>query len=269
MSFRNYCSTAFAVFALAGLLISPSVGAAAEPPEEGWEWAVEPYFWLPAVHGGHRVRGVNTHLDFDYGDMWDDLDFSGFMRIDGDNRSGAMGVWLDGGYLKFFDNPHSASTNDNVNFRTAIVDGGLTYAFIRDRLDHPGAKYQDHDGRYFRLSGLIGARYWYQKSSINPDGISKVSISKDWVDAIVGLDMAWDMTDMITLDIRGDIGGFGWGSSSDLASKSEAVFDIGFTDSFSMLAGYRYMTLDYGDGSFKLNQHLKFYGPIIGMSFKF
>jgi len=126
-----------------------------------------------------------------------------------------------------------------------------------------------------------GARYWDIKWELDMDitpgvlAIVPSSVSKgrssNWVDPLVGARMDLAFSEDLSLMLRGDIGGFGVGSGSDLAWQVVAGLDWQVNDHMTIGAGYRVVDVDYTDGSGadRTVIDLTFLGPYIGASFAF
>ena len=71
--------------------------------------------------------------------------------------------------------------------------------------------------------------------------------------------------------MRGDIGGFGIGSASDLTWNVLAGFDVKPFKNVSFKLGYRYMNIDYdyGSGADEFGIDGSMYGPWLGMTIHF
>ncbi len=94
---------------------------------------------------------------------------------------------------------------------------------------------------------------------------------EEWVEMIVGARIKFDVFENLAVGVRGDIGGFGIGSGSDLTWNVVAGIDWQFRENMSLKIGYRYMEMDYeqhsGSERFGLDAQMK--GPIIGLTIMF
>jgi opacity protein-like surface antigen len=82
---------------------------------------------------------------------------------------------------------------------------------------------------------------------------AEVSKSLEWVDPYVGLRARWLATDRFYVGLRGDVGGFGIGSASDLAWQLFGGVGYAFNPTVSMELGWRYLDMDYDHGDFLLD----------------
>ncbi|NQT51094.1 hypothetical protein HQ576_03540 [bacterium] len=75
------------------------------------------------------------------------------------------------------------------------------------------------------------------------------------------------MSDRLALSVRGDVGGFGIGSASDLTWQVLAGLHYRLSERISILAGYKYYNLDYRRGDLEMDMEMK--GPITGVAIHF
>ena len=116
------------------------------------------------------------------------------------------------------------------------------------------------------LDLIGGIRYYDLEAEITVVGAPpRVDKSQDWVDAMLGARYICNFTDKWSFMARGDIG-FG---GSDLTWNLAGLFEYQPWKHVSLLAGYRYMDIDYEDGSgadlFKYD--VSMYGPLLGVNF--
>jgi hypothetical protein len=89
------------------------------------------------------------------------------------------------------------------------------------------------------------------------------------VDPVIGAIYTWPLSDDWTLNLRGDIGGFGVGS--DFAWQGMATLRWQFSPRAALGVAYRYLDMDYEDGTgsnfFKYDMAMS--GPAMGVIFTF
>jgi opacity protein-like surface antigen len=95
--------------------------------------------------------------------------------------------------------------------------------------------------------------------------------SQDWVDPIIGVRLTTGLTEKLSLRVRGDIGGFGIGSASDLVWNVVAVLGYQVSRRITLAAGYRILDVDYDKGSgLRLFEYdVTTSGPVVGLAFRF
>ena len=94
-----------------------------------------------------------------------------------------------------------------------------------------------------------------------------VSESADWVDFYVGLRGRCTLWKQLYAGARADIGGFGIGSSSDLAWQVFGGLGYQFSDHVSLELGWRQMEIDYDNGTLLLD--LAYSGATAGLAITF
>ena len=100
-----------------------------------------------------------------------------------------------------------------------------------------------------------------------PGPSTVVDKRQDWVDPIVGGRVFLDLTDNLSLVLRGDIGGFGVGSDFTWNVAGLLLYDFDlFGKDASVVAGYRVLDQDFEDGSGanKFAYDVTTHGPILG-----
>jgi opacity protein-like surface antigen len=75
----------------------------------------------------------------------------------------------------------------------------------------------------------------------------------------------------VALWFRGDVGGFSIGSSADLTWTLTGMLEVKLSDTWVLIAGYRYVNVDWDKGSRprRIELDYEIHGPIIGVSIRF
>jgi hypothetical protein len=119
-----------------------------------------------------------------------------------------------------------------------------------------------------------GARYWsidpkFQISTSGPvQGARTFRIGErsEWVDPVVGLRFAADLSSAVVLGVAGDVGGFNIGNyCSDFTWEQVTTLSWRFGESFSTHFGYK--LLDYHRDARGTNQRMQMRGPFIALSY--
>ena len=241
------------------LLACPWVYAQdASSGDNKWEFQVIPYFWLAGIDGDVTVKGRRASVDASFSDILDNLDFGGMLHLEA-----AKGKWAffgDASYVKV----SVDRTLIDVGSEQALVELGGAYRFA----ELPLGKDKQ---RSLSFEALAGGRYNYLKSKVEILVLPSAKGSHDWVDPIVGARVTAGLTDKLSLRVRGDIGGFGIGSASDLAWNVVAVLEYRLSRRISIGAGYRILDVDYEKGSgLRLFEYdVTTSGPVVGLAFHF
>lgn len=236
-----------------------------ESTREGWHLSrATLYGWLPGITGAKKFPGSGPKVDLDSGDVLDALKFGFFGTAE--VRNGRLGLVVDLAYADLGQdgqargalipggNPASARMDTALLMATAIA----AYRFV----EIPGGWIDGYGGlRFTDMSADVSV-------SIPSVGFTASrGASVDWVDAIVGvrghraIDDRWSLSGLV------DVGGFGLGSGSRLASQAQGTLDYAFTESVTGRLGYRYMSIDHRGSRLGLDTDI--YGPVIGLTWSF
>ena len=229
------------------------------------ELVVTPYLWAAGLNGDVTVNGNPAEVDLDFSDVFEDLDSGGGM-VHVESRRERWGAFFDLTYAKLASDGDAGPFSVDVETETALVELGAFYRLLESSDDRP-----------LSLDVLGGGRYIYLKGELDikgagPLGVDiEVDTSKDWVDAIVGGRIQLDFTEQLTFSLRGDAGGFGVGSSSELTWNVVAALGYELSERTTLWLGYRHLDIDYDDGSgSNLNEYdVEMTGPMLGLAIGF
>ena len=262
-------------FAVSSVL--PVYGQEPPCPSDEWEIRLMPYVWMPSMASDVTVNGLSGSVDLSFGDILDDyLDFALMGRVE--VWKGKWGLTFDGVYFDLgmddeFKGTSGATSFDlDIDFKFGMADFGLAYRlFEQISVRNPKSKI------IFEPYGGLRYAYLKQKADLNidiicvgPPGMT-LGKSEDWVEPFIGARIICDLTDKVSLNVRGDVGGFGIGSASRLTWNFVAGVDYKLSKKVSLDAGYRILDIDYsrGSGSDKFAADAKLEGPVIGMTILF
>lgn len=248
---------------------------------EDWEISISPYFWMPSLDAKGTVGGplggsLSGNVDLSFGDVIDYLDFTAMGRMEA--WKGKWGFTFDGLFMDLGAKESFQGSRGIVDFsmdadvRLGMADFGLAYRLIENRFG------KDNQQRVvFEPYG--GLRYGYLKEEIdlnaNIDGVGStgrtIGTSEDWVEPFVGGRVVLDLNKKWSLNVRGDAGGFGIGSASNLTWQIVGGVDYKISKNIIFNAGYRYVELDYshGSGTDELGIDLRAKGPVLGLTILF
>jgi hypothetical protein len=246
------------------------------PPEPRWEVIVSPYVWAQSIDGHVTVHGVKADLDVSFRDILERLDvaFMGVVEVRYDEwRLTADVVWAD---LSDDSSRQTLTgrvkTNVDVRFIVAeFLAGRRVFSGSASWL--PWGRRSD-DPRRIDVDLFGGARYWTLKSEIDIrtpgvvlPGRIHTSASSDWVDPVLGTRLRLDLTDRFGLTLRGDIGGFGVGSASELSWQAWGGLGFRLSERWTLWGGYRALGVDRERGDIRAEPVLR--GPVLGTSLHF
>ncbi len=254
-----------------------------------FEIILMPYIWAASVDGDITVKGITADVDLDFHDALELLTI------------GAMGrgeVWWKGRVGLTTDLLYMDLEDDfDVTVGTRLANRPIGRLLERRGIDLPrdididvffrqvvwefGAgvrpldlSFGGADDEVFRtfFDVLGGGRYWFFKTRVEidpPD--ARESVSLDWVEPYVGGRIGLGLFNRVTVAVRGDAGGFGVGSGSDLTWNLVAGVDVRLFGGASASLGYRILDLDYsrGSGDDRREAELQLTGPILGFGLRF
>jgi len=225
--------------------------------ESGWSFSFAPYLWAAGIDGDVAVDDLpEVDVDASFIDILKHFDF-GFMGA-GEARYGRFGFLSDIMYLKVSDDSHvdpgPVDADVDLTAETFTGLGAVEYRLI-----------DDEGGS---LDALAGARVWWLDTELDFSGLvlnRSGSASKSWVDPMIGLKGRLNLSPEFFLTSWAMIGGFG--VSSDLTWDLMGGLGYNVSDSTSLVAGYRGLSVDYDNDGFKLDVVL--HGPYLGAVFQF
>ena len=257
------------------------------PSPSGWSFRFIPYGWLTSMKGTQTVRGRSAKVDASFIDILEKSDTLAALMGSFEARTGPFALYSDLVWSKVGIEGSNVRTRTpapgiagtvgqslSLDFQMAIVEVGAAYEIARSG---PVA---------FDILG--GARYWYQEADLSFDVVRSIDIgdlervggraiarsgSVDWLDPVIGARVRYAVAPGHELFLRGDIGGFGFGSDFSWQAIGGYGFDFGSYNgvTFSGVVGYRALSVDYSQGEgrrryeFDIVQH----GPILGISARF
>jgi len=236
------------------LLLAGAPAAWAQPDAHGWKQAVNIYLLAPTISGTVGIGPADADLDVDPGAVFDSLDgaFLGMYMAEKDR----WGVFMDIVYMDLKEDLETPNGLFAGTFGNKQFVGGLA------------ATYRLND-RWQLLGGGMYTDITMRLDLAGPLQTRRLKRSESWVDPFVGARFATRLGEKWSFAGFGIVGGFGVGS--DLLWSVNAGFAYSFTDTTSLLLGFRYIDFDYEDGSgldrFKFD--VAQYGPAVGVRFDF
>ena len=239
---------------------------AAAPPDPAsvdWVLQVTPYLWASGIRGNvSPFRAAPTiGISKSFGDVFDSLNFGGFLH-----------VWhRNGRFVASADAMLVDTSEDKAIERVPIfgpVRGLSAKVDTREINVSLQAGYRIIATAPFTLDILAGARFWNVSNKVTVS-YGPVSISRresfDWIDPVIGLRAFYGLTDRLSIQAQGDIGGFGAGSR--LTWQVLATANYTLTDRLSVSAGYKILRADYRSDGYVFDTTLQ--GPVAGLTYRF
>ena len=219
----------------AGLAVaSAAVGAPAA--EEGWTFKLTPYLWAMGIDGDLGIGPVSVPVDVKFTDAVQDLDIGGMLSAEA--RHGALGILVDGAYLKLSDEAGTFLGEFGAELDQWMLQGAVVY-----RVVETGGTALDlgAGGRYLALDATLNT----------PLDTADLNASEGIADPFLVARLRQQIAGDFYGVLYGDIGGFG--VAADLTWQVMAMAGYSLTDWCSLLAGYRALGYEYEKDEFSLD----------------
>jgi len=222
---------------------------------EEWKHEVAPYLWGAAMDGTSGVGNVVADVDISFGDILDNLEmgFMGMYRASRDQFS----ITVDAVYMGLgaTERGPGGLVKADIDMDQIALEVDVGYELVERFTVFGGLRYNDLSAKV-KATGPLG-------------NVESADGDESWVDPVIGAHYSIPFSDVWSLTMRGDIGGFGVGS--DFAWQGVATFRWQASPSVGVLAAYRYMDMDYenGSGQDRFIYDMAFSGPALGVVFTF
>ena len=292
---------AAAALALGGILACTGA-AMAEPVAantvaaadlDAWRFQVASYGWLMSVSGSTTSHGQTVDTNASFIDLLQKSDsligFMGYLEAD----KGPVGVYADLVFTRMgFTTSQAAYRNPVAGLKlSATANAALTMQMFIVEIGgvHELARWGGSGSGSTALEAVSGFRYWNVNlvgtfDALLTADMTRFNLSRSgsfaladsgttqWVDPLVGLRLRHQLAPNQAIMVRGDIGGFNLQNS--LSWQAIAVYSYDWQMSgyrIAALLGFRALGVNYNSGSgataFGLNE--VFYGPVLGVNFRF
>jgi hypothetical protein len=267
--------------------LGPPPAAVPAAPPSAWSFRFVPYGWLTSLDGTQTVRGRSVEIDASFTDVVEQSDSLLALMGTVEARRGPLAFYADTVWTSIGFERENIKTRDVAPGVTARVGRALGLD-IQMAIVEIGAAYEVARSGALALDVLGGARYWYQEADLSLEVAGTLGIgdlervgarafarsgSVDWIDPLFGARIRYAVAPGHELFLRGDIGGFGFGS--DFSWQAIGGYGINFGTwngvTVSGVLGYRALSVDYAQGEgrrryeFDVIQH----GPVLGLSLRF
>lgn len=250
---------AIATATAAAALAEPAPGAAAPAGGgEGWEVSVTPYLWMAGMEGAIGIpRGTGeVAIDQSFTDILSNLDFALMGMVDA--RKDRFVILGDALYLAVGTDIESSR---DPRFVTGRVDIDTFIASL-------AAGYRVVDEDTVSVDVFAGARLLALDADLalsGPAAVRTASGSGTTVSPLVGARMRAALAPKLTFGLYGDVGSIISGADAKWQVMGDLRYQIG--KSWTMLAGYRFMSIDHETNGFEFDVDMS--GPMLGVSYRF
>ena len=249
-----------------------------------WQFIAQGQFWLPLrISGPVEIGNTSTDVDITLGELLDGLQglFEGGFEVTNDEWS--FELWS-----LFMDVGADARTTallgtreTDVDFRATLVDMVAAYRLGEWSLGSSETATWGLD----LLTGLIVYDLDLEVDTLGPFGVDLGLVrDENWVDFIVGGRLEFEFSDRLSMSLRGEVGGFGIGTSSKLVWNTTLLAEYKLSRKHRLIkchkihcvdcrlvAGFRYFDVDWekGSGRDRVGYDWQVYGPIVGVNIYF
>jgi hypothetical protein len=246
---RRLSSALVAVALLAG-----SATASAESPAGDWRQSVFLYGMGATIDGDAQIGPLQVPVDVGMSDFFDSLKFGAMAAYRIQNEE-----WSFTGDVTYMNLGSSESTQQGRASLGLDTEQWTAMATVGRRVAP-------------NLEALLSLAYFDVSADLRVRLLQQVrTASRDanWVDPLLGLNYDIPVSSKWRFTLRGDVGGFGFGS--DLTWHALTKFTYQQSDRFTWYLGYRAIAYDYEDGQGLNYQHydLVQHGPGAGIAFSF
>jgi opacity protein-like surface antigen len=212
------------------------------PKSDPWRFGVALIGWGPGISGDVTVRGRQADVDVRLDELLDHL--KGIAMLGFELRKEKFGFYAQPNWIKLKADGNVGPLSSTVEEKLWIVDAAGFYQLHKWCEERP-----------LTLDALVGVRYWHIDNELTVHGARGVvdfngSDSNYLIDPILGLRGKKYFTQKFSLNLHGDVGGFGASdNSSDLSWQALGTLGYDFTQHFSVNVGYRALSVDKDSGS--------------------
>jgi len=242
--------------ALLGICAISGLPGDAASQSNDWEVTVAPYGMLASLTGEVGISpGTATAVDLSFGDLVKNLEMAGMIHAEA--WKGDWGIIADFVYLRL-GNKNSSTFDGVVDIEVKeIVAEGL----VGRRFEEPGR----------RIDVFAGVRFWDLSLDVElASRTTALNLGDSWIDPVAGGRIVQELSDAWFLMARGDIGGFGVGSSFTWNAQGGLGYEV--SDAVSVIAQYRALSVDFDNevsGLNGLTYDTTTHGPLFGVAFRF
>lgn len=242
-----------AVLCASPLLLVPNASAASTIARgDGWKNYLTLYGLGAGLDGDVTVRGIDADVDVSFSDILENLEFGAMLAYRGETED--WYVSFDAVYMALGANKTTSNFAADVDVDEFVLETDV------------GLRISP------KFEAFVGTRFWSLETKVEitgPGPGQSGEADENWVDPLIGARYIHPLGEAWKLVLRGDVGGFGVGS--DFTWQAIARVDWQFSESLALNVGYRYLDVDYADGSGsdEFRYDVATSGPAVGLTFGF
>lgn len=227
-------------------------------PAAASEWAgsVELYGFAPLrTTGTTTIRGFETEVDLDLGDVLSALDWATFVR--GSIERGRWGLLTDLSYVKLGSANGRIAPRGRFTGKTDISSTqGIYDLAVRYRFGDPESAVAQ-PGSYSLIPYLgvrvidVGLDVRAQLQGNGPDQIEiggERSFDRTWAQPLAGIQGTYFLSPRLRAFARADIGGFDFSGAKDYSGNAQLGLGYAVGENTDLTLSWRFLGLNYGDG---------------------
>lgn len=223
--------------------------------DDAWHVTLGIFTWFPDLHGTAGALGHSAHVYMSGTDILSDLQFSlmGAAEI----RKGRWVAPIDYFWVNL-ETTQALPINETgqTEVRTKVNESFFTPRFGYRVVNAPGIK----------IDALGGIRYWHLGLDLTPRPSNVTySDSGNWVDGVGGAEITIPMGSRALFKILGDAGAGG----ANLDYQAAGWLGIKASHRLGIMAGWRYMDVNYRPTNKQFVYDMIQNGPIVGLTFDF
>jgi hypothetical protein len=229
--------------------------ASAQAQSDDWEIVLAPYVLFGSLTGDAAIGPSGpTAVDLSFGDLVKNLELGAMLHTE--VWKGDWGVMADLVFMRLGDDLPLVRTALDIEVNEVVAE-----ALMGRRFDGPDR----------RIDVFAGIRYWDLDLDLElANTPSALDLGDEWIDPVVGGRLVQNVSEDWFLNARGDIGGFGLGSTFSWNLQGGVGYDV--SDRFSVVAQYKALSVDFDNektGLDFLSYDTITHGPLIGFVFHF
>lgn len=235
---------------LLAILVAVGVAASADAQDQSdkWQFQIAPlYLWAADINGTMTVRDVlDNDFAVDFEDAISNLEMGFTVHFEA--RKGRWGLLADAFYL----NMAGSQDIETPLGRTVDVD-------VENLILEGAGGYEFSDQWWV----IVGVRYFKLDADLTFEILPSIEPSESWGDLFAGVIWRPELGKRWMFSGRFDVGAGG----SDLVLNASAIIDYQLGKWAAVLAGYRYLDIDYKNQDTGVKYDMSMSGPVVALRF--